>query len=53
MDYDPDERQLIADDWPAEVDDTDARLDWGWQPKYGLDEMTKDMLHCLGMKKEQ
>jgi nucleoside-diphosphate-sugar epimerase len=52
IEYDADERQAIADNWPGEVDDTDARLDWGWEAKYGLDEMTKDMLYQLHTKKQ-
>ncbi|HEY85283.1 MAG TPA: NAD-dependent epimerase/dehydratase family protein [Chloroflexi bacterium] len=29
-----DNRQGIVDSWPADVDDTFARQDWGWQPDY-------------------
>jgi nucleoside-diphosphate-sugar epimerase len=33
----PDERrQGIVDSWPAELDDSAARADWGWQPDYNL-----------------
>ena len=28
-------RQRIVDSWPADIDDSKARLDWGWQPDYG------------------
>lgn len=45
--YQPDFRQHIADSWPASVDDTEARADWGWKPDYGLDEMTRDMIMHL------
>ncbi len=27
-------RQAIVDTWPADVDDSAARKDWGWQPDY-------------------
>jgi nucleoside-diphosphate-sugar epimerase len=27
-------RQAIVDSWPAEVDDSSARKDWGWSPDY-------------------
>jgi threonine 3-dehydrogenase len=27
-------RQGIVDSWPADIDDTAARRDWGWQPDY-------------------
>jgi nucleoside-diphosphate-sugar epimerase len=29
-------RQAIVDSWPADVDDSAARADWGWAPKYDL-----------------
>ncbi len=45
--YKPDERQKIADSWPSSVDDTAAREEWGWEPEYDLDAMTKDMLGKL------
>lgn len=50
MDYTPDERQDIANNWPAELDDTDARLDWGWQARYNLHDITKEMLYQLLIK---
>jgi nucleoside-diphosphate-sugar epimerase len=30
-------RQAIIDSWPADVDDSAARLDWQWQPEYSLE----------------
>lgn len=30
-------RARIVDSWPADVDDTCARRDWGWAPEYGID----------------
>lgn len=36
--YDVDEkRQGIVDSWPADVDDSAARADWGFAPKYDFD----------------
>lgn len=42
--YKPDHRQHIANSWPAVIDDSVARADWGWQPDYDLERMTDDML---------
>jgi len=36
--FDPDDaRQGIVDTWPEDVDDTNARKEWGWSPKYDAD----------------
>jgi len=43
-------KQAIADSWPDCLDDTCARTEWGWNPKYDLDFMTKDMLDKLRAK---
>src|SRR5690554_1319531 len=48
IDYNPDFRQAIADSWPDSIDDSAAREDWGWNPKFDLKAMTKDMLKHLG-----
>ncbi len=45
--YKPDFRDGIAKSWPDEIDDTQARKDWNWLPKYDLDAMTKVMLDSL------
>lgn len=45
--YEPDERQAIADSWPRSLDDSAARQEWGWAPRFGLAEMTADMLARL------
>ena len=48
MDYQLDElRQGIADSWPNKMDDSVARKEWGWAPKYDLPTMTVDMLEVL------
>jgi nucleoside-diphosphate-sugar epimerase len=46
--YEPDERQSIADTWPRSIDDSAARDDWGWRPRFDLARMTEDMLHAIG-----
>lgn len=45
--FSPDYRQKIADSWPSTIDDSVARKDWGWKHKYGLDEISKDMIEHL------
>lgn len=45
--YEPDYRQEIADSWPASIDDSEAREDWGWEHQYDLDRMSKTMLENL------
>lgn len=38
IDYVPDlKRQGIVDSWPADLDDSAARKDWGWQPAYDME----------------
>jgi nucleoside-diphosphate-sugar epimerase len=37
-------RQAIVDTWPAEVDDTAARADWGHAPRYGFRDAFHDYL---------
>ncbi len=51
MTYDVDPvRQAIADSWPNSLDDSAAREEWGWNPKYDLASMTTDMLEKLRVK---
>lgn len=50
MSYEPDFRQQIAESWPASLDDSAAREEWGWNPDYDLAAMTKDMLEKLSKK---
>ncbi len=45
--YKPDSRQNIANSWPQSIDDTVARNDWGWQPDFNLQRLTKEMLDNL------
>jgi nucleoside-diphosphate-sugar epimerase len=51
LDYNVDPiRQRIADSWPNSLDDSCARAEWGYDPKYNLDAMTKDMLEKINLK---
>ncbi|MFO7616678.1 MAG: L-threonine 3-dehydrogenase [Bacteroidales bacterium] len=51
MDYQVDPvRQCIADSWPNRMDDSCAREEWGWDPKYDLGAMTEDMLGVIRSK---
>ncbi len=50
--YEPDFRQAIADSWPASIDDSVAKKDWGLNYKFGLSEMTEDMIVNLRKKLE-
>ena len=47
LSYEPDFRQKIADSWPASIDDTSARQDWGWKNDFNLTTMTEDMFKNL------
>ncbi|WP_038333647.1 NAD-dependent epimerase/dehydratase family protein [Empedobacter falsenii] len=50
IDYAPDFRQAIADTWPSSIDDSVAKADWGYQPKFDIDKMTTTMLDNLKIK---
>jgi nucleoside-diphosphate-sugar epimerase len=49
FDVDP-ERQAIAESWPRRIDDSAAKTEWGWEPRYDLDAMTDEMLSELERK---
>ncbi|MDR9458384.1 MAG: NAD-dependent epimerase/dehydratase family protein [Salegentibacter sp.] len=44
INYAPDFRQKIADSWPSDIDDSEARKDWNWKHQYDLAALTKKML---------
>ena len=50
IDYRPDFRQAIADSWPASIDDSVAKKDWGLSYNFGISEMTRDMIKNLKAK---
>jgi len=43
----PDFRQRIADSWPQVIDDAAARDHWGWQARFDLAALVREMLHHL------
>ncbi|RRD39707.1 L-threonine 3-dehydrogenase [Leptotrichia sp. OH3620_COT-345] len=45
-------RQKIAESWPNSLDDSCAREEWNFSPKYDLDKMTEVMLKELSKKLE-
>ncbi len=48
---DPVKAQISAS-WPDCMDDSCARQEWGWNPKWGLNEMVDDMLAACRRKVE-
>ncbi len=51
MTYDVDPlKEKIAASWPNSIDDTAARREWGWEPKWNLASMTEDMLRAVRAK---
>lgn len=45
--YEPDFRQAIADSWPSSINDSRAKEDWNWKPRFNLEKTTKEMLENL------
>ncbi|MCD4730013.1 MAG: L-threonine 3-dehydrogenase, partial [Bacteroidales bacterium] len=51
MTYDVDPmKEAIAATWPNNMDDSAARAEWGWDPKYILPEMVADMMEKISAK---
>ncbi len=50
VEYVPDYRQAIADSWPRSLDDSQAKKDWGWNPKFDLHKMSVDMIKHLRLR---
>jgi nucleoside-diphosphate-sugar epimerase len=43
--FNPDlKRQQIVDSWPADLNDNDARRDWGWKPEFDIDRSFSEYL---------
>ncbi len=45
--YVPDFRQKLAESWPESIDDTLARRDWGWSPRYDLPTLCEAMWQAI------
>ncbi|HSJ15891.1 MAG TPA: NAD-dependent epimerase/dehydratase family protein [Longimicrobiales bacterium] len=43
-------RQAIAQSWPKRLDDSAARAEWGWAPRYDMAALVADMLEKLATK---
>ncbi len=48
--YKPDFRQAIADSWPARIDDSVAKKDWGLSFEYDLTKLTELMIREIRKK---
>lgn len=48
--YEIDFRQKIVDTWPESLDDNEAKRDWGYEPKYNIEELTKVMIELVREK---
>ncbi len=43
--FNPDlKRQQIVDSWPADLNDNDARRDWGWKPEFNIERSFNEYL---------
>jgi len=42
--------QKIADSWPKSIDDSRARKDWGWKPKFSFEETVEIMFKNIKQK---
>lgn len=51
--YKPDFRQQIAEGWPRSIDDSLARMEWGWKEEYSPKSMTSEILLNLKNLKEE
>ncbi len=54
IDYDVDPtKKKIAESWPNSLDDSCAREEWGWAPKWDLSMMTDDMLKTISERSKK
>ncbi len=46
--FEPDPQVVaLAESWPAVIDDTCARRDWGWEPRFDLESLADDFVNDL------
>jgi nucleoside-diphosphate-sugar epimerase len=48
--YHKDYRQEIADSWPESLEDYLAKEHWGWQARYNMQKLVKEMIENLNKK---
>jgi nucleoside-diphosphate-sugar epimerase len=48
--YQKDYRQEIADSWPESLEDYLAKEHWGWQARYNMQKLVKEMIENLNKK---
>ena len=48
--FKPDSRQKIADSWPRTIEDSQARKDWDWSPRFDLKKLTEIMYKHIEVK---
>ncbi|MBD3162342.1 MAG: NAD-dependent epimerase/dehydratase family protein [Candidatus Eisenbacteria bacterium] len=46
-------RQEIADSWPDSLDDSAAREEWDWKPRYSFEAMVEEMLQRIAQRLER
>jgi nucleoside-diphosphate-sugar epimerase len=48
IEFAPDEKTVkIVDSWARTIHETRAQEEWGWEPRYFLDETVKDFIREL------
>lgn len=45
-------KEKIAQSWPNSLDDTCAREEWNWSPKWDLEKMVDDMLNIISAREK-
>jgi hypothetical protein len=48
MNYNPDYRQVIVDNWSRSSDDSYAKMDWGWEPQFSLKQICGHVASPVG-----